>query len=543
MKLMITSLFSFVFLSIFAQTQSLILYVAFDGDLKLNGIESIANASPEFQEIQSKYALTLNKAASISEERLDQMEKQMIAGGKSLSSLNNVRNLFRVNLQQATDQDLRELALELEKLSIVRYTSLMSKVPVTPPNDIAPATPNYEADQDYIGPNPGVDVQFAWDMGLTGQGINIRDLEYGVNIAHEELNDRNVIIHPGMTVNSAATTDYTEHGTATIGILYSDKGSYGTSGLVHGANFVELFPEWTNEFGYDRVYAVSEAVGQSTTGDILMFEMQANGVTDYAPAEYDQPVWDLTRLASDNGIVVVAAAGNGNQDLDSPSYNSYMARGHSGAILVGAGSPNSTHSKLSFSTYGSRVDVQGWGLSVFSPGYGDALQIGGDFNQNYTSFSGTSSATPIVTSCVVLLQSYYHDLTGSYLDGDQLSAILKATGIPQGPGGHIGPLPNMASAIAYVDSMLTTDELYLEDRVLYPNPCVNELHLAVKADERFQLTIRNALGQVVLQKELGNSEKINVEALEKGVYMVEIVLPNTKSSAEKNTRQLKLMKL
>ena len=145
----------------------------------------------------------------------------------------------------------------------------------------------------------------------------------------------------------------------------------------------------------------------------------------------------MTKAATDAGLTIVAAAGNGNnnnvgEDLDASANVLYMARGNSGAIIVGAGSPNMAHNKLGFSTYGSRVDVQGWGQSVYTASKGDAVMIGGDFNQRYTNFTGTSAATPtpIVASCAVVLQSYYYSLTGNYISGIQIRSLLKATGIP-----------------------------------------------------------------------------------------------------------------
>ena len=85
----------------------------------------------------------------------------------------------------------------------------------------------------------------------------------------------------------------------------------------------------------------------------------------------------------------------------------------SGAILVGAGAPPpGTHgrdhgpdrSRLDFSNFGARVDAQGWGEEVTTCGYGD-LQGGTNEDLWYTdTFSGTSSASPIVVGALGCLQ-------------------------------------------------------------------------------------------------------------------------------------------
>ncbi|MCE3294912.1 MAG: hypothetical protein K0R65_626 [Crocinitomicaceae bacterium] len=538
MKTKLLLLGSALVFSLCCFAQNKILYVSFDKELKLDDAENrlnvLADAAPDFVQIQHVYAFSLKPAVTIPAARLDEMEKKVLETKGDASSVKKLRNLFRVEFAGADDAVLKELASQLEKLEIVNYCSLMSSKPVQVPTDLPPVTPDYIDEQWYISSDPGVNMQYAWDLGYYGQNINIRDIEYGVNVNHEDLEDQNVYIQPGMPVSSEVTEDFSEHGTAAIGVLYSNNGSYGATGMVYQAEEVVLFPEYTELMGYDRVNAVSQAVAGSNPGDVIMYEMQTTGFTDYAPAEYDEPVWDLTRAAVDFGIIVVAAAGNGEQDLDSPPYNSYMNRGNSGAIIVGAGTPDTDHDRVSFSTYGSRVDVQGWGYYVFSTGYGDAYEVGGDFNQRYTWFSGTSSATPVVASCVVNLQSYYNDLTGGFLTGEEIREILQLTGIPQGNGvsGNIGPLPNMEDAMLYIDDLVAVQQLeekQAESFVAYPNPVNDQLKIKTKG-EKHTYTIANSLGQTVLSGNLAENEIIDLSPLESGVYLVTLSNGNGSST-------------
>jgi hypothetical protein len=215
---------------------------------------------------------------------------------------------------------------------------------------------------------------------------------------------------------------------------------------------VHTYTEWSIEGGFRRLAAVSNAISDSSPGDVVMLEMQAVGAGgDYGPAELDPPIYTVCSAGTAAGIVIVGAAGNGNQDLDSAPYASYKAMPDSGAILVGAGSADTLHAKLSFSTYGSRLDVQGWGENVFSLGYGDAFAFGGpgDSDQYYTGvFNGTSSATPFVTACCVILQQQALAALGEPLDPTVLRYVLAKTGIPQEPGPRIGPFPNLPEALA-----------------------------------------------------------------------------------------------
>jgi subtilisin family serine protease len=319
---------------------------------------------------------------------------------------------------------------------------------LTPCVDIPPVTPNYFSLQIYHGPDPGLNMAAAWQMAAArGAGIKIADCEYWFNGDHEDLCD--IIAEPGQTPHPQIIINgWDEHGTAVFGELVAAENDYGCTGLVPDAQ-AYFFPEWTVEEGSRRVTAIANAIATMGVGDVVLLEMQTIGPGgNYAPAELNPAVWQVTRAGTDGGVIVVAAAGNGNQDLDSPPYDSYRSWGDSGAIIVGAGSSTTAHNKLGFSTYGSRVNVQGWGQNVFTLGYGSYAQHGGDKNQRYTaSFSGTSSASPFVAAAVAALQSASVDLLGTRLSPAELREILIQTGIPQGSGGHIGPFPDMVAAL------------------------------------------------------------------------------------------------
>merc|ERR1712117_82528 len=125
--------------------------------------------------------------------------------------------------------------------------------------------------------------------------------------------------------------------------------------------------------------------------------MQSGG----GPAELTSTVWNLVKMGTDAGVVIVAAAGNGNKNLDSSEFASYRARGDSGAIIVGSGMP--AHNHDGWSTFGARVDVQAWGEQVMTAGFGECVGFEG-YNvsgSRYTNtFDGTSAACAIVAGLV-----------------------------------------------------------------------------------------------------------------------------------------------
>lgn len=515
---------------LFAQTSGL-LYVSFDNSIDFsNKQKSETDVIKKHLQISESYDFELVKAIDWNDEKWDYLSLQAIKNVGNDASVQKLKNIFLIKSDLSLEQ-LKILQSELVTNKEVNYCELLNTSPVIPPYDIAPATPDFTVNQTYLNPNPGVNMRYAWTNGFNGQSIKVRDVEYGFNKNNEEFNDTNISLEPNVTINPDCTTAYTEHGTATMGVLFAQNGSYGVTGMAFGVSEVVLYPEWTSEYGYNRTRAIAQAIGNSQAGDIIVFEMQTYGFEGsdsnpkFVPAEYNSLVWDLTKVATDAGIIVVAAAGNGSQNLDSSDYLDYINRGNSGAILVGAGTATTSHNRKSFSTYGSRVDVQGWGENVYTTGYITLSSLGSDFNQTYTSgFSGTSSATIVVASCVTVLQSYYFDKTGSYLSPDEMNQILKITGIAQGTSvaGHIGPLPDMQAAMLYIDVLLDTKDYSNNTIIVYPNPVHEMLFIDTKT-QNTEVEIFDVMGKKVQTSFLSqNSPQIDMKNFPQGIYFLKI---------------------
>ena len=204
---------------------------------------------------------------------------------------------------------------------------------------------------------------------------------------------------------------------------------------------------------------IRQAADKLGPGDIILLEIHRQGPgasgagqDGYIAIEWWPDDFDAIRYATNKGIIVVEAAGNGARNLDDPIYsikpagfpadwtNPFnRANRDSGAIVVGAGAPPpGTHgrnhgpdrSRLDFSNYGALVDAQGWGREVTTTGYGD-LQ-GGLTNQWYTEqFSGTSSASPIVVGTIASVQGILRARGRIPLNPARVRELLRATGSPQ----------------------------------------------------------------------------------------------------------------
>lgn len=134
-----------------------------------------------------------------------------------------------------------------------------------------------------------------------------------------------------------------------------------------------------------------------------------------------------------------------------------------GAAPAAFGGSDTERSRLYFSNYGSRVDLQGWGERVMTTGYGGYYNSEG-INYYYTnSFSGTSSASPIVASAVAIYESVIEARTGSVVDPFTMRRVLKNTGSPQQAGNYpitqnIGPMPNLRVALEESQEIPTLSE-------------------------------------------------------------------------------------
>jgi serine protease len=307
------------------------------------------------------------------------------------------------------------------------------------------AAPDFEAQQGYRRPAPlGIDADYGRTFGgASGVGTRIVDVETGWTDDHED------VAHAaqGQYVGFAPQHYPWDHGTAVLGELVGENNGSGVHGLVPEAE-IRLS---THQGVTGQIPAsVANAAAAASPGDFVVLEVQCSGsVPGPFPCEYVASTFATVETATANGIHVFAAAGNGARNLDSSTYGGLFDRSvrDSGAVLVGA-SNGSSLTPASFSNFGTRLDAHGWGLNVTSCGYGDLFGAP-NVREEYTAvFSGTSSATPIVTGAGVMLNGIHRETYGSDMDPLALRNVLTLTGTPQTSGVYIGPRPNVRAAIA-----------------------------------------------------------------------------------------------
>lgn len=308
-------------------------------------------------------------------------------------------------------------------------------------------TPDFTGLQGYLGAPPdGINAWAVNDTaGARGATVKVMDVEGAWLWDHEDL--------PGPWLELGEQYDsqgWRNHGTAVLGEIRGTDNAYGVRGITPDAQVGA-----SSIGGQSVAEAILNAATAMEPGDVILIELHAPGPNatgegqfGYVCMEFWQDNFDAIMTATALGVIVCEAAGNGAQDLDDPVYQGLFDRGvrDSGAIICGATSGASLE-PASFTNYGSRVDLHGWGYDVVTCGYG---WLQGDplpETQWYTDgFSGTSSASPIVTGSVASLVGMVEARFGLSPDARLARDILVATGTPQEGTKHIGPRPDLLAA-------------------------------------------------------------------------------------------------
>lgn len=402
--------------------------------------------------VLSRHSITQKQLQRYFDQPTSQLSQMKLQGeARSKRELANLNLYYSLTLK--SNIDAAQVCDDLNALDIIEFAE-PEPLPAPLPIDLSPVTPDFSDRQSYLDSAPvGISAMSSRRVpGVRGDGMQIVDIEYDWVLDHEDLE-----LPPSANIDSATLSNpfpenEANHGTAVLGQLIGGDNGYGITGIVPQSSAL-VIPAITEEFGYNVGRAINLAASHLNPGDVILIEQQTT-VCDqaYGPVEWFTPWFDAISTATANGIVVIMAAGNGQVNLDDPSCQSRFDTSvrDSGAIIVGAGHKD-TRARLSFSSYGSRVNLQGWGRLVATTGYGNLFNPG-DIRQRYTRlFSGTSSASPIVAGAALAVQGSLKAANAPLLTSMQMRQLLMATGTAQSGNDHIGPLPNINSALLTFD--------------------------------------------------------------------------------------------
>jgi PKD repeat protein len=240
------------------------------------------------------------------------------------------------------------------------------------------------------------------DVAVLDTGVYIGQNADGSARSHLDLNLRFVsdctgaILYPlfGGCTSGGNPQDQHGHGTHVAGILGALDNDIGSIGTAPGATI------WS--------FKVLDASGAGTTGTILAGIDSVAGLDDRIEVANmslgfegtSQAINDAIANATDRGIVFVVAAGNSAipaenfSPANSPDVITVSALADFDGLPGGLGSPTCRadvdDTLADFSNFGSAVEIAAPGVCIFST----------YLNDGYTTFSGTSMASPFVAGAV-----------------------------------------------------------------------------------------------------------------------------------------------
>ncbi|EPL9849460.1 S8 family serine peptidase [Klebsiella aerogenes] len=296
-------------------------------------------------------------------------------------------------------------------------------------------TPDFSELQGYLDEPHGMNVRNAWSNGYSGELVAIRHLDFGIYKNHEEFQDGNITV-----VNSRDETDDCNHGTASAGCIAAGNNDFGVTGIAYSSSF----------YFYD-IEDKDKILEQVNPGDIVSLNVEFSSKDVYIPAIGIKSWWDTIHNIIEKGAIVIMAAGNSGVDLSDTSICPDF--GDSGAILVGA-CTSSTGRRLSFSNYGHYSSlINSWGENVTTTGYSSLQDLPGHDRDYTNTFNGTSSATPLCSGALALLQCYAKK-QGVILTAESMKQLLNESDYTESVEDLIGKRPNIEQLFTCIDKTI-----------------------------------------------------------------------------------------
>ncbi len=270
---------------------------------------------------------------------------------------------------------------------------------------------------------PAVNAEEAWDVVHADHKVSVAVLDTGINFDHPDLKNN---ILTDYAYDSYANAPLTEsplssemaHGSHVAGIVSAEADNgQGIAGVSYNANILPICV-FHEEESYEGSKATCDDEDLIRAYDYLLSDPDGNGRTvaqetnthvvnmslggylaDDPEYEYDYAFEAKIEQAQDEGILTVAAAGNGDDYGQGRSDASYPSD-YKAVMSVIALQDQTT--RTPWSDYNDSKNISAPGADIYSTWY---------YDDKYQFSSGTSMASPIVAGCAALLWAYDPDLS------------------------------------------------------------------------------------------------------------------------------------
>ena len=367
--------------------------------------------------------------------------------------------------------------------------------------------------------------QFLHQEGFTGEGKIIAVIDNGfigvdTALPFQRLHTQHLILGGYDFVNRSQNF-YTggNHGTrvlSTIGAFQEDE-LIGTA--PNAQYYLFITEDNTSETPLEESLWVeaaelADSLGVDVINTSLGYSSFDNSNYNYTYADMDGVTTFAARGANhafSKGMICVTAAGNSGS---TPWQYITTPADAIGSFTVGAVNASGTYA--SFSSIGpsadNRVkpDVVAQGIATVN-----ALQDG-----TINTANGTSFSSPVMAGLVTCLWQAFPELTAVELT----QFIREASHLFQNPTPELGyGIPDFQQAY----QTLSTDKFVESEFKIYPNPTSGSIHFYGTFTQATQLKLYDVSGKHILATHLQNNSSIDIQHLDQGVYIYQIITDNS----------------
>ncbi|MFX1380512.1 MAG: S8 family serine peptidase [Promethearchaeota archaeon] len=342
------------------------------------------------------YLLNLNNIISYSESALVKVREdekiEFIVKKDSMEFSSQARELLsEYNVEFF--EEISGFNANIVYISLSILDEFINKAKSTP--GIAYIEPNFYIELDFV-PNdeyyasdlwalPLIGMESAWDHELGSHDIVVAVVDTGIDYTHPDLSENYVSLGYDWVNDDNDPKDDHYHGTHCAGTIAAViNNEIGVTGLANVSIFAE---KAFNAIGSGSHESTSSAIRHAV-------DMGADIIScSWGGTSYSELLYDAIKYAVENGVLVIAAAGNSDSD------DLHYPAAYPEVIAVSATDQNDD--KATFSNFGDWVDISAPGVDIMStvPYYTRGTY--------YMLASGTSMATPHVSGFAALLKSAY----------------------------------------------------------------------------------------------------------------------------------------
>jgi len=244
-------------------------------------------------------------------------------------------------------------------------------------------------------------------------------LDTGVDANHEDVSQT--------FASSPATTDEHGHGSHCAGLAgAATNNGLGIASLNWEGRFMDIAGyRALNDQGFGSIEMISQAIIDATQDGADVISMSLGAKT-----ETPKVIRDAIEFAMERNVIVVASAGNANEDAID-----HMPSNVEGVIVVSAIDRDLNKARFSNTNTSLSRPITAPGVDILS------LKTGG----GYATMSGTSMSTPVVSGIIGMMRALNPDISD-----EDVWKILEETSRPVRHSAQIGNLVDAEAAIQRV---------------------------------------------------------------------------------------------